>query len=101
MRYSLPLSMKMTKTTLKKLESIFLSLNYSILYEKGSFQSGYCLVEGEQIIVINKFFDTEARINCLIELLDYLEIKEDMLEGEDKKVFKKLGKTPKDLSELK
>lgn len=92
--------MKMTKTTLKKLEAVFESLDYTILYEKGSFQSGYCLVEGEQIIVINKFYDTEARINCLIELMDYLEIKEDMLDDEHKKVYKKLGKTPKDLSQL-
>lgn len=92
--------MKMTKTTLKKLESIFESLNYTILYEKGSFQSGYCLVEGEQIIVMNKFFDTEARINCLIELLDFLEINEEMLDGAHKKIFLKLGRTPKDLPHL-
>lgn len=90
----------MTKTTLKKLETIFESLNYSILYEKGSFQSGYCLVEGERIIVINKFYDTESRINCLIELMDYLEIREEMLEGVNKKAYKKLGKVPKDLSQL-
>ncbi len=40
-----------------------------IRYEKGNFQSGYCLVENRKIAVVNKFFDTEARINCLLDIL--------------------------------
>ncbi|MCB0525967.1 MAG: hypothetical protein R3A50_18745 [Saprospiraceae bacterium] len=61
--------MRYTQTTLKKLEAVFDELDYVIRYEKGNFQSGYCLVENRRIAVINKFFDTEARINTLLEIL--------------------------------
>ncbi|HRI62163.1 MAG TPA: hypothetical protein PK228_20625 [Saprospiraceae bacterium] len=65
--------MRYTQTTLKKLEDIFSELDYAVRYEKGNFQSGYCLVENRRIAVVNKFFDTEARINCLLEILSNVE----------------------------
>ena len=65
--------MRYTQTALKKLEELFGELDYAVRYEKGSFQSGYCLVENRRIAVINKFFDTEARINCLLDLLSDME----------------------------
>ncbi len=66
--------MRYTQTTLKKLEELFGELDYVIRYEKGSFQSGYCIVEHRNIVVINKFFDTEARINCLLDILSSLNV---------------------------
>ncbi len=60
---------KYTKTTLQKLETVFEELGYKVRYEKGSFQSGYCVVENKKVAVINRFFDTEARINTLLEIL--------------------------------
>ncbi|MBK8191762.1 MAG: hypothetical protein IPK76_00580 [Lewinellaceae bacterium] len=65
--------MRYTQTTLKKLEELFRELDYTIRYEKGTFHSGYCIVESRRIAVINKFFDTEARINSLLEILNSLE----------------------------
>jgi len=65
--------MRYTQTTLKKLEDVFSELDYTVRYEKGNFQSGYCLVENRRIAVVNKFFDTEARINCLIDILSTIE----------------------------
>jgi len=64
---------KYTKTTLQKLETIFDEIGYKVRYEKGSFQSGYCMVENRKIAVINRFFDTEARINVLLEILGTVE----------------------------
>ena len=64
---------KYTKTTLQKIETILKELEYTVRYERGNFQSGYCIVENRKIAVVNKFFDTEARINCLIEILSTLE----------------------------
>jgi len=64
---------KYTKTTLQKLETIFDEVGYKVRYEKGSFQSGYCMVENRKIAVINRFFDTEARINVLLEILGTIE----------------------------
>ncbi|MEM8907353.1 MAG: hypothetical protein AAGD05_05855, partial [Bacteroidota bacterium] len=60
---------KYTKHTLKKIEELFGEIDYTIRYERGNFQSGYCLVENKRIAVVNKFYDTEARINCLLEIL--------------------------------
>ena len=65
--------MRYTQTTLKKLEELFGELDYTIRYEKGNFQSGYCLVENRRIAVVNRFFDTEARINCLMDILSRFE----------------------------
>lgn len=58
-----------TKHSLKKLETLFKEIEYTVRYEKGNFQSGYCLVENRRMAVINKFYDTEGRINCLLEIL--------------------------------
>jgi hypothetical protein len=65
--------MRYSGTTLKKLEELFRELDYAVRYEKGSFQSGYCVVEQRRIAVVNKFFDTEARINCLLDILSHLD----------------------------
>jgi hypothetical protein len=61
--------MRYTTTTLKKIEGVLSELDYTVRYEKGNFQSGYCLVENRRIAVVNKFFDTEARINTLLDIL--------------------------------
>lgn len=66
--------MRYTQTTLKKIEDIFDELDYTVRYEKGNFQSGYCIVESRRVAVVNKFFDTEARINTLLDILNRLEL---------------------------
>jgi hypothetical protein len=80
--------MKYTKTTLKKLENLFEEISYVIRYEKGNFQAGYCMVENKNIAVINKFYDTEGRINCLVDILQTLEIEESLLSDKSKKIYK-------------
>ncbi len=74
------MAFKYTTTTLKKIEEIFKQSAYVIRYERGSFNSGYCILEDKQVIVINKFYDTESRINCLIEILSQVKIEEDALD---------------------
>lgn len=83
---------KYTKHSLKKLETIFKELDYTIRYEKGSFNSGYCIVEHRNIAVINKFFDTEGRINVLLEILSTVEIEDGSLSEASLKFYKKLNK---------
>jgi hypothetical protein len=61
--------MRYTKETLDKLENIFELGGYKIRYEKGNFRSGACLVKGSPIIVVNKHFTNEGKINSLIEIL--------------------------------
>lgn len=81
---------KYTKHTLKKVEDLFNKIKYIIRYERGNFQSGYCIVENKRIAVINKFYDAEARINCLIEILGNVEVDSDILDEKEKKLFNQL-----------
>ncbi len=61
--------MRYTKETLDKLENIFELGGYKVRYEKGNFRSGACLVKGSPIIIVNKMFTSEGKINSLIEIL--------------------------------
>lgn len=68
------MEIKYTPHFLQKVESIFKSNTYVIRYEKGHFNSGFCVLKDKKVIVVNKFFNTEAKINCLIDILQELEI---------------------------
>lgn len=65
---------KYTKHQLKKIEALLEEVGYTIRYERGNFQSGYAIVEDRKIAVINKFFDTEARINSLLDIISGIEV---------------------------
>jgi len=65
---------KFTKTTLEKLESIFKHLGYKVRYEKGNFASGYCILESQKVVVINKFFDLQGRIETLRDILSGISV---------------------------
>ena len=88
--------MRYTQTTLKKLEEVFGELDYTVRYEKGSFQSGYCIVESRKIAVVNKFFDTEARINCLFDILSNLAYDPDKLSEKSRELVGKWQKQQED-----
>ena len=84
---------KYTKHSLKKIEQILEETGYSIRYERGNFHSGYCIVENKKIAVVNKFFDTEARINCLVEILSTIEMDKEQLSDKSKDFYKKIEKS--------
>lgn len=83
--------MRYTKTTLQNLEEVFKTLGYTIRYEKGNFQSGYCLVQDKKIIVINKFFEMEARINALVEILNTIDFQVSQFDERLQKFLKNIG----------
>jgi hypothetical protein len=79
--------MKYTQHTLDKLEAIPEEAGYVLRYERGSFQSGYCILEERRVVVLNKFLQTEGRINTLIDLIPQLDINTEMLTDESKKLY--------------
>lgn len=85
--------MRYTKTTLEKIQNIFDDLEYTVRYERGNFQSGYCLVEDRKIAVINKFFDLESRINTLLEILSAIEVDESVFSDKSRDFYKKINKS--------
>ncbi|MEO6668208.1 MAG: hypothetical protein ABIN36_01955 [Ferruginibacter sp.] len=82
--------MKYTQHTLDKVEKIIEDSGYIIRYERGTFQSGYCILQAKKVVVLNKFFQTEGRINTLIDLLPQLEINFDGLTLESQKLYEEL-----------
>ncbi len=78
--------MKYTQTTLDKLEAIPEEAGYVLRYERGTFQSGYCILEERKVVVLNKFLQTEGRINTLLDLIPQLDINPEILSVGSKKL---------------
>ncbi|HUQ67690.1 MAG TPA: hypothetical protein VM101_16120 [Flavitalea sp.] len=64
--------MKYTQHTLDKLEELLSDVEYVVRYERGTFQSGYCILEQKKVVVLNKFLQLEGRINTLIDIIPKL-----------------------------
>lgn len=84
------MSFKYTANTLKKMEQLFEEANYTIRYEKGNFNSGYCILEDRRVAVINRFLDMEGRINALVEILPSVNINAETLSTDMQKWYKML-----------
>ena len=82
--------MKYTITTLNKLEAVVKECGYVLRYERGTFQSGYCILEEKKVVVLNKFLQTEGRINILIDLIPQLKIQVDLLSEEAGKTYSEI-----------
>ena len=82
--------MKYTQTTLDKLESIPEQAGYVLRYERGTFQSGYCILEERKVVVLNKFLQIEGRINTLIDLVPQLDINAAILTDEARKMYEEI-----------
>lgn len=72
------------------MEQLFEEANYTIRYERGNFNSGYCVLEDRRVAVINRFLDMEGRINVLSEILPTIDINEATLSTEMQKWYKQL-----------
>ena len=68
------MTIKYTRSFLSKLEDIFAETDYHLRYEKGKFQSGYCILRETKIVIVNKYFPLEGKINSLIDILKSLTI---------------------------
>jgi hypothetical protein len=82
--------MKFTKGNLKKLEELLGAIGYSVRYEKGSFKSGYCILENKKVAVINKYYETEARINSLLDILSSINVASHELPEEQRDFWEKV-----------
>lgn len=79
--------MKYTQTTLDKIVKLIDEAGYMLRFERGTFQSGFCILEERKVVVLNKFLQLEGRINTLIDLVPQLKIEADALTPESKKWF--------------
>ena len=81
------MAIKFTQTTLDKIEKIIQESGYVIRYERGNFQSGYCILQAKKVVVLNKFFQIEGKINTLVDLMPQLIINFDALTHDSQKLY--------------
>lgn len=74
----------------KKLEDILGEGGYIVRYEKGSFNSGFCVLEKKRVVVINKFHAIDSKINSLVEILGIVDLDFDAMSESTKKLFYEL-----------
>jgi len=87
------MSVKNTKSFLAKLEDIFSETDYILRYEKGNFNSGYCIINDSKVAIINKYFSLDGRISSLIEILRTININTDKLSEKNRKLFLEISQT--------
>jgi hypothetical protein len=79
--------MKYNQSALDKIEKVLDETGYTVRYERGNFQSGYCILEERKVVVLNKFLQMEGRINTLLDIVPQLNITADQLSPEAKKTY--------------
>ena len=82
--------MKYNQPTIDKLEKILEEAGYIIRYERGTFQSGYCILEQKKVVVLNKFLQLEGRINTMLDLIPQLRVNFDALTAESQKMYEEV-----------
>lgn len=79
--------MKFNQSSLDKLERILAEAGYIIRYERGTFQSGYCILEQKKVVVLNKFLQLEGRIQTMIDLIPQLILEPEYLSADSRRAF--------------
>jgi len=79
--------MKFNQHTLDQLESILEEAGYVVRYERGNFQSGYCILEQKKVVVLNKFLILEGRIQTVLDLLPQVNIDIDLLTDQSQRLY--------------
>jgi hypothetical protein len=82
---------KYTTPFLAKLEDLVSESDYIMRYEKGNFKSGYCLLKDQKIIIINKFFTTEGKINALLDIFKNVEFDTTNFSEKNLKLYQELS----------
>ena len=82
--------MRYTKHNLEKIEQIIRESSYTIRNERGNFKAGYCILESRKVVVVNKFFSLESRMNSLMEILHQILIDPATLSDGSRSLYEKL-----------
>jgi len=91
------MSIKYTNQFLRKLEELIGETDYILRYEKGNFKSGWCILKDTRIIIVNKFFTRDGKINCLLDIIKTIDIDTDALSEKNKKLYQELSQTELEL----
>ena len=81
---------KYTNQFLTKLEDLIAESDYIMRFEKGNFKSGYCLLKEQKIMIVNKFFAMEGKINALLDILKNVELDTSKFSEKNMKLYEEL-----------
>lgn len=84
---------KYTTAFLTKLEDLISESDYMLRYEKGNFKSGYCLLKEQKIMIVNKFYTTEGKINALLDILKIIALDGSRFTEKSKALYEELTQT--------
>ena len=87
------MQIKYTKHFLNKLEDLMSETDYVLRYEKGNFQSGYCILKETKVAIINKYYAIDGKINSLIEIIRSIDLDKSKLSENNVKLFKEITQT--------
>ncbi|MFN8414984.1 MAG: hypothetical protein U0U66_01500 [Cytophagaceae bacterium] len=85
------MEVKYTTSFLSRLEDIFAESDYVLRYEKGNFNSGYCVLKETKIAIVNKYYTLEGKINSLMEILKVVELSTEKMSDKNIKLFKEIA----------
>ncbi len=91
------MSFKYSNHFLHKLEDLLAETDYILRYEKGNFASGWCILNETKVIVVNKFFATDGKINCLLDIIKTIQIDKSKLSEKNQKLYYELSQTKLEL----
>ena len=65
--------MNFSSGNLKKLETLLKDAGYALRYEKGNFNSGYCLLKDKKVVIINKYFTDDVKFQKLMDIIQIVD----------------------------
>ncbi len=81
------LNFKYTTAFQHKLEDIFAESDYVLRYEKGNFKSGFCVLKDTKVVLVNKYYPLEGKINCLLDILREVPLEVSRLSEKNQKLY--------------
>jgi hypothetical protein len=81
---------KYTTQFLTKLEDMLAESDYTLRYEKGNFKSGYCVLKDQKIMIVNKFYTTEGKINALLDIVKTVTLDQSRFTEKSQKLYQEL-----------
>ena len=91
------MNIKYSNQFLRKLEELIGETDHILRYEKGNFRSGWCILKDTRIIIVNKFFTKDGKINALMDIIKTINIDPDVLSEKNKKLYQELSQTELEL----
>jgi len=87
------MKVKYNKSFLSKLEDLLLESNFNLRYEKGNFKSGFCILNDKKMVIINKYYSLEGKVNCLMEIIKQIDLDISNFTDKSKLLYNSINQT--------